>query len=131
MHIREAVAFARRMSHAEDVSFSTETTITCAVDITMTNTPEKGVSVFLSFPEFEGIALLASVEAEYVAIPSAEEVEEHNKQVAETGEGSLGLPVSSVRVTLSAEEVCKIFGIPANAEWEISNHGTYLGHDEE
>ncbi len=127
MNLLEAVEFARRMSSAEEVSFATEATITCTVDITLTNTPEEGVSVSLFFPEFEGISLMAGVEASYVASPSAEELTEHNTRVAETGEGSPGLPVSSMPVTLSAEEVCRIFGISENAEWEMTNHGMFQG----
>ena len=88
MNLLEAVSFAQRMSKAEDVSFSTEVTITCEVDITMSNRPEEGVTVVLSFPAFDGISLAASVEAEYVALPSSEELNEHNKRVDETGEGS-------------------------------------------
>ena len=131
MNLLEVVSFAQRMSKAEDVSFSTEVTITCEVDITMSNRTEEGVTVVLSFPAFDGISLAASVEAEYVALPSSEELNEHNKRVDETGEGSFGLPVRSVPVTLSAEEVCKIFHIPDTAEWKMSNHGTFLGEVEE
>ena|SRR6266487_9706 len=122
MHLREALAFARKMSHSEDVSFTTQATITCKVDISMNNRPDEGVSVFLSFPEFDGISLSATVNAQYIAVPSSEELSEHNQRIAETGEGSLGLPISSVPVTLSAEEVCRIFNIPESAEWEMSNH---------
>lgn len=126
MNLQEALAFARHMSSAEDVSFSTTATITCEVDISMTNTPDKGVSVRLYFQVFEGISLSASVDADYVAVPSTEDLEAHNKRVIETGEGAIGLPVSSMPVTLSAEEVCKIFNIPDTAEWGMTNHGTML-----
>ena len=127
MNLSEALEFARQMSNAEDVSFAAKATITCEVEITMGNTPETGVSVLLSFPEFEGISLMASVDAQYVAISSAEELVEHHRQMLETGEVSNGLPVSSIPVTLSAGEVCQIFNIPDNADWEMTNHGTFLG----
>jgi hypothetical protein len=126
MNLSEALEFARQMSNAEDVSFATQVTITCEVEITMRNTPETGVGVILSFPEFEGISLAASVDAQYVALPSADELVEYNRHALETGEGSIGLPISSIPVTLSADEVCQIFNIPANADWEMTNHGTLL-----
>src|SRR5260370_21850822 len=130
MNFQEALDFARQMSGAEQVSFATQATITCEVDITMTNQPERGVSVHLCFAEFEGISLTAHVDAEYVAVPSAEEVADHNKQVIVTGEGSLGLPIASVPVTLSAEEVCTLFALSESADWEMTNHGLFLGEED-
>ena len=128
--LQEALDFAHRMSDAEQVSFATKATITCEVDLTMTNRAESEVRVHLYFPEFEGISLTAHVDAEYVAVPSAEEVADHNQQVIATGEGSLGLPIASLPVTLSAEEVCKIFALPESADWEMTNHGTFLGEED-
>lgn len=127
MDLKEALAIAHRMSDAEDISFATKATITCEVDISMNNKPDSGVSIWLHFPDFDSISLSASIDAEYVAMPSAQELDEHNQRVMATGEGSIGLPVSSMPVTLSAEEVCKIFGIPDDADWEMTNHGTFLG----
>src|SRR5260370_38744199 len=113
MNFQEALDFARQMSGAEQVSFATQATITCEVDITMTNQPERGVSVHLCFPEFEGISLTAHVDAEYVAVPSAEEVSDHSKQDIVPCGWCLGLPVASVPVELSAAELRTLFAISA------------------
>lgn len=70
---------------------------------------------------------MASGDALYVASPSAEVLTERNTWGAETGGGSLGLLVCSMPVMLSAEAVGRLLGISENAEWEVMNHGIYLG----